>query len=124
MLVAESNETAADFARRKIQSRVSDPVLAEKLTPKDIHIGTKRLCLDTQYFETFNRDNVSLVDIRSTPIQEINGVGVKTNDAEYKLDALIFATGFDAMTGAILNIDIRTSSGMSMEEKWRAGPKT
>jgi cyclohexanone monooxygenase len=124
MLVAESNETAADFARRKIQSRVSDPVLAEKLTPKDIHIGTKRLCLDTQYFETFNRDNVSLVDIRSTPIQEINGVGVKTNDAEYKLDALIFATGFDAMTGAILNIDIRTSSGLSMEEKWRAGPLT
>ena len=124
MLVAESNETAADFARRKIQSRVSDPVLAEKLTPRDIHIGTKRLCLDTQYFETFNRDNVSLVDIRSTPIQEINGVGVKTNDAEYKLDALIFATGFDAMTGAILNIDIRTSSGLSMEEKWRAGPIT
>jgi len=124
MLVAESNETAADFARRKIQSRVSDPVLAEKLTPKDIHIGTKRLCLDTQYFETFNRDNVSLVDIRSTPIQEINGVGVKTNDAEYKLDALIFATGFDAMTGAILNIDIRTSSGLTMEEKWRAGPLT
>jgi cyclohexanone monooxygenase len=124
MLVAESNETAADFARRKIQSRVSDPVLAEKLTPKDIHIGTKRLCLDTQYFETFNRDNVSLVDIRSTPIQEITGVGVKTNDAEYKLDALIFATGFDAMTGAILNIDIRTSSGLSMEEKWRAGPLT
>ena len=124
MLVAESNETAADFARRKIQSRVSDPVLAEKLTPRDIHIGTKRLCLDTQYFETFNRDNVSLVDIRSTPIQEITGVGVKTSDAEYKLDALIFATGFDAMTGAILNIDIRTSSGLSMEEKWRAGPIT
>ena len=124
MLVAESNETASDFARRKIQSRVSDPVLAEKLTPRDIHIGTKRLCLDTQYFETFNRDNVSLVDIRSTPIQEINGVGVKTKDAEYKLDALIFATGFDAMTGAILNIDIRTSSGLSMEEKWNAGPLT
>jgi len=124
MLVAESNETAADFARRKIQSRVSDPVLAEKLTPRDIHIGTKRLCLDTQYFETFNRDNVSLVDIRSTPIQEITGVGVKTSDAEYKLDALIFATGFDAMTGAILNIDIRTSSGLSMEEKWNAGPLT
>jgi cyclohexanone monooxygenase len=124
MLVAESNETAADFARRKIQSRVSDPVLAEKLTPRDIHIGTKRLCLDTQYFETFNRDNVSLVDIRSTPIQEITGVGVKTSDAEYKLDTLIFATGFDAMTGAILNIDIRTSSGLSMEEKWNAGPLT
>jgi cyclohexanone monooxygenase len=64
------------------------------------------------------------VDIRSTPIQEINGVGVKTNDAEYKLDALIFATGFDAMTGAILNIDIRTSSGLSMKEKWNAGPLT
>jgi cyclohexanone monooxygenase len=124
MLVAESNETAADFARRKIQSRVADPALAEKLTPRDIHIGTKRLCLDTDYFETFNRENVSLVDIRSTPIQEISEFGVTTSDAEYKLDALIFATGFDAMTGAILNIDIRTQNGLSLADKWRAGPLT
>jgi len=124
MLVAESNETAADFARRKIHSRVSNPELAEKLTPRDIFIGTKRLCLDTDYFETFNKENVSLVDIRSTPIQEITKDGVKTSDAEYKLDALIFATGFDAITGAILNIDIRTSSGLTLAEKWRAGPLT
>jgi len=124
MLVAESNDTAADFARRKIQLRVSDPKVAEKLTPRDIHIGTKRLCLDTEYFETFNRGNVSLVDIRSTPIEEITETGVKTCDAEYKLDALIYATGFDAITGAILNIDIRTSSGLTLAEKWRAGPLT
>ena len=124
MLVAESNETASDFARRKIHSRVSDPKLAEKLTPRDIYIGTKRLCLDTQYFETFNRDNVSLVDIRSTPIEEITEKGVKTSDAEYQLDALIYATGFDAITGAILNIDIRTSSGLTLAEKWHAGPLT
>ena len=124
MLLAAANETAADFARRKIQSRVKTPELAEKLTPRDIYIGTKRLCLDTQYFETFNRDNVSLVDIRSTPIQEITESGVKTSVAEYKLDALIYATGFDAITGAILNIDIRTSSGQTLAEKWRAGPLT
>ena len=124
MLLAAANETAADFARRKIQSRVKNPELAEKLTPRDIYIGTKRLCLDTQYFETFNKDNVSLVDIRSTPIQEITEVGVKTSVAEYKLDALIYATGFDAITGAILNIDIRTSSGLTLAEKWRAGPLT
>lgn len=124
MLLAEANETAADFARRKIQSRVKNPELAEKLTPRDVHIGTKRLCLDTQYFETFNKENVSLVDIRSTPILEITEVGVKTSVADYKLDALIFATGFDAITGAILNIDIRTSSGLNLAEKWRAGPLT
>lgn len=124
MLLAAANETAADFARRKIQSRVKNPESAEKLTPRDIYIGTKRLCLDTQYFETFNKDNVSLVDIRSTPIQEITESGVKTSVAEYKLDALIYATGFDAITGAILNIDIRTSSGLTLAEKWRAGPLT
>lgn len=124
MLVAESNKTAADFARRKIQSRVKNPELAEKLTPRDIHIGTKRLCLDTQYFETFNRDNVTLVDIRSAPILEITEWGVKTSDADYKLDTLIFATGFDAITGAILNIDFRTSSGLSLADKWQAGPLT
>ena len=124
MLLAAANETAADFARRKIQSRVKNPELAEKLTPRDIYIGTKRLCLDTQYFETFNKDNVSLVDIRSTPIQEITEAGVKTSVAEYKLDALIYATGFDAITGAILNIDIQTSSGLTLAEKWHAGPLT
>jgi cyclohexanone monooxygenase len=124
MLLAAANETAADFARRKIQSRVKKPELAEKLTPRDIYIGTKRLCLDTQYFETFNKDNVSLVDIRSTPIQEITESGVKTSVAEYKLDALIYATGFDAITGAILNIDIQTSSGLTLAEKWHAGPLT
>ena len=124
MLVAESNKTAADFARRKIQSRVKNPELAEKLTPRDIHIGTKRLCLDTEYFETFNRDNVTLVDIRSAPILEITEWGVKTSDADYKLDTLIFATGFDAITGAILNIDFRTSSGLSLADKWQAGPLT
>jgi len=124
MLLAAANETAADFARRKIQSRVKNPELAEKLTPRDIYIGTKRLCLDTQYFETFNKDNVSLVDIRSTPIQEITESGVKTSVSEYKLDALIYATGFDAITGAILNIDIQTSSGLTLAEKWHAGPLT
>lgn len=124
MLNAQANETAADFARRKIHSRVNNPEVAEKLTPREVLIGTKRLCLDTQYFETFNKDSVKLVDIRSTPILEITEKGIKTSDTEYELDALIYATGFDAITGALLNIDIRNSSGLSLADKWQAGPRT
>ena len=124
MLHPDANETAADFARRKIQARVTNPVLAEKLTPRDVLIGTKRLCLDDHYFEVFNSEHVELVDLKSTPIKEITTVGVRTSDAEYKVDALVFATGFDAMTGALLNIDIRTTSGRTLAEKWAAGPRT
>lgn len=124
MLKLDANETAADFARRKIRARVNDPVVADRLTPKDVLIGTKRLCLDDHYFEIFNRDHVELVDVRSTPIQEITAEGVRTSDTDYKVDALVFATGFDAMTGALLNIDIRKSSGATLAEKWAAGPRT
>ena len=124
MLKLDANETAADFARRKIRARVNDPIVAEKLTPRDVLIGTKRLCLDDHYFEMFNRDHVELVDVSATPICEITAEGVRTSDTEYKVDALVFATGFDAMTGALLNIDIRTSSGATLAEKWAAGPRT
>ena len=124
MLSQESNETAADFARRKIASRVHDPVLADALSPKDVLIGTKRLCLDDGYFETFNQAHVKLVDLREAPIQDITAEGVRTSIAEYKVDALIFATGFDAMTGALLNIDIRTSGGLTLAKSWSAGPRT
>lgn len=119
-----ANETAAEFVRRKIREIVHDPEVAEKLTPRDYAIGTKRLCIDTGYYETYNRPNVTLVDIRSAPIQEITPAGVRTADACYELDSLVFATGFDAMTGALLAIDIRGRCGLTLRGAWAEGPKT
>ena len=120
----EANETACEFAREKIREKVKDPKVAEILCPKDHYIGTKRLCLDTNYYETFNRSNVTLVDVKASPIEEIIPSGVKTKDASYALDALIFATGFDAMTGAIFDIDIVGKKGLKLKAKWSDGPKT
>ena len=97
--------------RQKIRATVKDPKTAELLCPNDHPIGTKRLILDTDYYETYNRDNVTLVDISSAPIEEITPAGLRTADAEYALDAIVFATGFDAMTGAMKEIDIRTDAG-------------
>src|SRR5207302_1490493 len=119
-----SNETASEFVRRKIRATVKDPKTAELLCPNDHPIGTKRLILDTDYYETYNRDNVTLVDIRSKPIKEITPAGLRTADAEYSLDAIVFATGFDAMTGAMKEIDIHTDARMSIREKWEDGPRT
>jgi cyclohexanone monooxygenase len=120
----ESNETASEFVRRKIRASVKDPKTAELLCPNDHPIGTKRLILDTGYYETYNRDNVTLVDIRTNLIKEITPTGLRTADADYVLDAIVFATGFDAMTGAIKEIDVRTDAGMSVREKWEHGPHT
>jgi cyclohexanone monooxygenase len=120
----EANETAADFVRQQIRSTVRDPKVAELLTPKDHPIGSKRLCLDTGYYETYNRDNVTLVDARSAPIREITRRGVRTTEREYELDAIAFATGFDAMTGALREIDIRVTGGDVLAEKWAGGPLT
>ena len=120
----DSNETAAEFVRRKIRATVKDPRTAELLCPNDHPIGTKRLILDTDYYETYNRDNVTLVDIRSKPIEEITPAGLRTASAEYALDAIVFATGFDAMTGAMKEIDIHTDAGISVREKWEHGPRT
>ena len=120
----ESNETASKFVRRKIRATVKDPRTAELLCPDDHRIGTKRLILDTDYYETYNRDNVTLVDIRSRPIKEITPTGLRTADSDYALDAIVFATGFDAMTGAMKEIDIHTDAGMSIREKWEDGPRT
>jgi len=120
----ESNDTAAEFVRQRIRATVEDPRTAELLCPDDHPIGTKRLILDTDYYETYNRDNVTLVDIRSKPIQEITPTGLRTADAEYALDAIVFATGFDAMTGAMKEIDIRTDAGLSVRAKWEGGPRT
>jgi cyclohexanone monooxygenase len=120
----EANETAAQFVREKIRSVVKDPKLAALLTPTDHPIGTKRLCLDTGYYETYNRPNVSLVDVRSAPIQEVTPKGVRTADQEFELDAIAFATGFDAMTGALREIDIRGVDGTHLADKWAGGPMT
>jgi len=119
-----SNDTASDFARKKIRQKVNDPEVADLLTPTTHPIGTKRLILDTNYYETYNRDNVTLVDIKSAPIEEITRTGLRTAQAGYELDAIVFATGFDAMTGAMLDIDIRVEGGPSLKEAWSAGPRT
>jgi cyclohexanone monooxygenase len=120
----QSNETASEFVHRKIRATVKDPKTAELLCPNDHPIGTKRLILDTDYYETYNRDNVTLVDIRHKPIKEITPTGLRTDDGDYALDAIVFATGFDAMTGAMKEIDIHTDAGMSVREKWEDGPRT
>jgi cyclohexanone monooxygenase len=120
----ESNETAAQFVRDKIRSIVRDPKVAELLMPRDHPIGTKRLCLDNGYFETFNRDNVTLVDVRSDPIVEITPSGLRTRTRAFELDDVAFATGFDAMTGALLNIDISVDGGPRLGDKWAHGPRT
>jgi cation diffusion facilitator CzcD-associated flavoprotein CzcO len=118
----EANFTAAEFIRGKIREIVKDPVLAEKLCPTTA-LGCKRICVDTGYYDTYNRDNVTLVDVRAAPIQAITPTGLRTADAEYEFDDLIFATGFDAMTGALTRIDIRGPSGVSLKQAWAEGPK-
>lgn len=119
-----ANDTASEFVRNKIRQTVKNPATAELLCPNDHPIGTKRLILDTDYYETYNRENVSLVDVRSAPIEEITPTGVRTTEQSYELDAIVFATGFDAMTGAMKEIDIRTSRGQHIAEKWAGGPRT
>jgi len=124
VILREANETAAQFVRSKIREIVKDPGTAELLCPRDYPFATKRLCVDTDYFRTFNRDNVTLVDVRRTPIEEITPKGVRTSDTEYEFDCLVFATGFDAMTGALLNIDIQGRSGRTLKDAWSEGPRT
>jgi cyclohexanone monooxygenase len=119
-----ANDTAAEFFRSKIRELVSDPETAEALVPKSYPIGTKRLCVDTNYYATFNRDNVTLVDISKNPIQALTPQCVQTRDADYAVQSIVFATGFDAMTGAVLNIDVRGRSGRTLRQKWEAGPRT
>ena len=119
-----ANDTASEFIRSKIREIVKDPETAEKLVPTDHPFTSKRALIDTDYFDTYNRDNVTLVDIRHSPIQEITTKGIRTEDAEYELDIIVFATGFDAMTGAYFKMDIRGKGGEALKEKWAAGPLT
>jgi cyclohexanone monooxygenase len=120
----DANETAAEYVRGRIRDIVKDPEVAERLSPRNHAFGTKRPCLDTDYYATYNRDDVTLVDVRSTPIVEITPTGVRTTTDEYELDAIVFATGFDAMTGPLLGPDITGVGGVSLRDKWAAGPRT
>jgi cyclohexanone monooxygenase len=134
MVRLEANHTAAEFVRSKIREIVHDPAVAEALLPTDYPIGTKRLCVDIDYYQTYNRANVTLVDVRSAPIDEITPTGLRARiprsaslrgaRAEYALDAIVFATGFDAMTGPLFDIDLRGTGGQTLKAKWSDGPLT
>ena len=117
----ESNKVARDFVIPRMLSVVRDPEIAARLTPT-YPIGTKRLCADTGYFETYNRDNVTLVDIEKAPITQITETGLTTADQHIELDAIVFATGFDAITGALLSVNMRVRNGPDLKSKWSAGP--
>jgi len=118
-----ANFTAQEFAREKIRETVRDPAVAEALCPTH-HIGTKRTCVDIGYFETYNYDHVELVDVRKSPITATTPRGLATRTGGYELDVIVFAIGFDAITGALLEIDIRGRDGLSLAEKWSEGPRT
>jgi cyclohexanone monooxygenase len=119
-----ANDTMAEFVRNKIRSIVKDPVTAELLCPKTHPIGTKRICIDSGYYQTFNRENVELVDISEKPIERLTEKGLVVNGREFEFDAIVFATGFDAMTGTLFNVDIRGRDGLALKKKWEAGPRT
>jgi cation diffusion facilitator CzcD-associated flavoprotein CzcO len=120
----KANALISDFIARKIRQRVKDPVVAEKLIPKNHGFGTRRVPLESGYFEVYNQPNVNLVDITETPIERITPTGIKTSDAEYEFDIIIYATGFDAITGSFDRIDIRGVDGVSLRDKWKDGPQT
>ena len=119
-----ANDTAAEFVRNQIRRIVKDPETAELLAPKTYPIGTKRICADSGYFETFNRDNVDLVDISGGPIERFTPDGLIANGVPYAFDSVVFATGFDAMTGTLFNVDIRGRGGLTLKQKWVGGPRT
>ena len=119
-----SNDTISEFVRSKIRAIVKDPEVAQTLSPRSYPLGTKRICVDTGYYETFNRDNVSLVDLKKTPIERITTDAIRTSAADYPVDAIVFATGFDALTGALARIDIRGLGGERLKDKWAKGPRT
>ncbi len=123
ILDRQANDTAADFVRDKIRETVRNQATAELLAPSNHPIGTKRICVDTDYYGTYNRENVLLIDVRAAPISEITAHGLRAGDTEYQFDAIVFATGFDAMTGALTSIDI-AADGRTLRQKWEAGPRT
>jgi cyclohexanone monooxygenase len=120
----QANAEFSKYIANRIRQRVHDPVVAEKLIPRDHGFGVQRVPMETNYFEVYNRDNVQLVDLSETPIEEITPAGIRTTAREYELDVIVFATGFDAITGAYDRIDIRGVDGVELRDKWRDGPKT
>ena len=124
MMPGEANEDYAEFVRNKIRERVKDPVVAEMLVPKDHPFGSKRLPCETGYYDVFNRDDVLLVDVREAPIERITPKGIQTSGAEYELDVIIFATGYDAVTGSLTGIDIQGEGGQSIKDKYAEGIRT
>lgn len=124
MIDAVANDEARTFYEQKVRAIIDDPDVAELLIPNDHPIGTKRICTDTNYFQTFNRSNVKLVSVRSTPIQSIDATGINTSDTHYDVDAIVLATGFDAMTGALSRIDIVGRDGGRLRDDWADGPRT
>ncbi len=120
----EANALISEFVARKIRERVTDPAVAERLIPKNHGFGTRRVPLETHYYEVYNQSNVELVDINETPIERITPNGIKTSDADYEFDMIIYATGFDAITGSFDRIDIRGIDGQRLKDKWQAGPQT
>ena len=119
-----ANEIASNFVHEKIRQRVNKAETAELLCPKDHPFGTKRLCVDTNYYETYNRENVSLISIKDSPIKTITEKGIIIDNGEYEFDSIIFATGFDAMTGALLNVEIQGRNQQCLADKWEDGPRT
>jgi cation diffusion facilitator CzcD-associated flavoprotein CzcO len=120
----EANEEARKFYEEKVRAVIDDPAVADLLIPTDHPIGTKRICTDSNYFQTFNRPNVSLVSVRDTPIESVDVAGIQTADTHYGLDMIVLATGFDAMTGALGSIDIVGRGGAMLREDWAHGPRT
>jgi cation diffusion facilitator CzcD-associated flavoprotein CzcO len=120
----EANDTISDFMRRKIRERVRDPAVAEKLIPTNHGFGTRRVPLETNYYEVYNRDDVELVDLRETPIERITAKGIRTSEHEHPLDVIVYATGFAPVTGALDRIDIRGVGGRALADEWRDGPRT
>jgi cation diffusion facilitator CzcD-associated flavoprotein CzcO len=119
-----ANAEISEFIANKIRARVKDPATADKLSPKTHGFGTKRVPMETRYYEVYNQDNVELVHLPDNPIERITPAGVKTRDREYPLDILVFATGFEAVTGALKRIDIRGRNGQALKDKWNNGPQT
>ena len=124
LVPGEPNQRYSDFIADKIRERVNDPEVAEKLIPKDHTFGARRVPLETNYFEAYNRENVHLVDLHETPIERITPKGIKTSDQEREFDIIVYATGFDAVTGSFDRIDIQGTGGQKLKDKWRDGPVT
>jgi cation diffusion facilitator CzcD-associated flavoprotein CzcO len=120
----KANALISDFIARKIRERVKDQAVAEKLIPKNHGFGTRRVPLETHYYEVYNQPNVKLIDINETPIERITPTGIKTVDAEYEFDLIIYATGFDAITGSFDRVDIGGVNGVRLKDKWKDGPET